>query len=493
MSLQRLPILSLCLFLFASHGVAQDAIEGGAPILWEPYSAKAVDGSELHGRLGRIRVPENRGVEDGPMIEIAFVVYPSTNPDPGPPIFYLAGGPGGSGVVHCVGPATDPRIGLLQHGDVIGVDQRGTGLSRPNLSEAPEFLYELPLDRAVSRGDVIAAVTEASERCMAHWKQQGVDVSAYNTIESADDIDAVRRALGVEKIVTYGESYGSHLSLAILRRHAERVSRAVMLKVEGPDQTWKLPSNVHRQLVKLHEMVAADPGLRQHIPDFVGLLRQVLEQLESEPVTVPMKQWGPNASITIGRYDLELLIALGLASSNNLSGMPAAVYYMSKGQWAPMAGSFARFRRGDIGSAMAVMMDCASGASPARRARITKEARDPANLLGDVLNFPFYPETCAACDDPDLGEVFRGPLKCDVPVLFASGDLDARTPPSNVEEIRGGFTNHVHLVVEGTGHDSRELMSEKYPALVHAFLRGEKIESQTITLPPIRLQPVRGD
>lgn len=492
MRVRQLMMIALIMPLCVK-GVSAQVSDTASEIRWEPTTGQAVDGSTIEGRLGRIRVPENRGLEEGPLIEIAFVVFPSTNPEPGPPIVYLAGGPGGSGVRYCMGPATDPRINLLRHGDVIGIDQRGTGLSRPNLSEAPEFTYELPLDRAVDRNDLIAAFQGAAERCIAHWTEQGVDLAAYNSIESADDVDAVRRALGLEKIITYGESYGSHLSLAYLRRHADHVERAVMLKVEGPDQTWKLPSNVHRRLVQLHEMVAADAALSEHIPDFLGLVSQVLAQLKKEPVTVPLPQWGPDASITIGPYDLQLLLASGLASSRNLAGMPAAVYYMSKGHWAQMGGMLARYRRGDVGSAMTLMMDCSSGASTARLARIAREMKDTTYLLSDALSAPFYPETCDACGNPDLGDEFRGALECDAPVLFASGDLDARTPPSNVDEIRAGFSNYAHLLIEGTGHDSRELMSETYQELVHAFLRGEKVESQTITLPPIPLQPVRSN
>jgi pimeloyl-ACP methyl ester carboxylesterase len=140
---------------------------------------------------------------------------------------------------------------------------------------------------------------------------------------------------------------------------------------------------------------------------------------------------------------------------------------------------------------MGLAMDCASGASPERRAQIERERADPANLLGDSMDAPFYASTCAPCPG-DLGAAFRGPLKCSVPVLFVSGELDARTPPENVEAIRAGFAHHAHVVVTNTGHDSRELESAEYVALLQRFLSSEPVEDRTIELPPVELRPLRG-
>ena len=47
---------------------------------------------------GRFHVPLNRTDGFGDSLQLAFVRLPATTPDPGPPIVYLAGGPGGSGI-----------------------------------------------------------------------------------------------------------------------------------------------------------------------------------------------------------------------------------------------------------------------------------------------------------------------------------------------------------------------------------------------------------
>ncbi len=460
-------------------------------VRWEDHVGRGRDGRELSGRIGRIRVPENRSKPDGKTIELAFVVYPSSNPNPGPPIFYLAGGPGGPGIGTCETWASGPDFRLLDHADVVALDQRGTGLSRPNLSEMPDFGYRLPLDRVVTRDDVIAAEKRATARMVEHFRRLGVDLDAYNSEESADDVDAVREALGFDKIVVYGSSYGSHLGLAYLRRHPEHVARAVLSRVEGPNHTWKLPSQIQAQMVELHERIAADPALSEAMPDFLGTVRGLLARLEKEPVTVTLDEGGGDPiEVVCGPYDLQRGLTMLLANREGLAQAPMAIHPYTKGDWTTLAKVALRARQGRPFSAMAVMMDCASGATAKRRARIEQERNDPANLLGDAMD-GYYIEVCEACGDPDLGDDFRGPLRCEAPVLFISGELDARTPPSNVDEIRRGFLNSTHLLVEDCGHLSFEFRNPDFCRILGRFLEGEEIEDGRIAMPPIRFHPIR--
>lgn len=478
-------------FLLASlcpTAVAQGGTRASAEppaIRWEEHVGRARDGSPLPGRIGRILVPERRSDPDGARIEIAFVHYASSSPEPAPPLFFLAGGPGAPGIGTCEFFATAPEVRFLDHCDVIGVDQRGTGRSLPDLSQGPDFRYRLPLDQPLTRAAVIAADRDAIGATAAYWEAQGVDLAAYNTDESADDLEDVRRALGLEQIQLYGASYGSHLGLAYLRRHPEHVARAVLSKVEGPDSTWKLPGQLQRQLEKLQALIAADPAASSVLPDFLGTLRGLLERLAEEPVDVMLQAPGSEPlTVRCGPYDLQRAIGLLLANRDGLAQAVVAVSAMAQGDWTGLGRAALRARQGGDVSAMTVMMDCSSGASAERRERLRRELEDPRNLLGDAID-GFYLEVCAACGDPDLGEGFRRPFRCDVPVLFVSGDLDARTPPENVAEIRAGFSRAVEVLVENVGHPARELRSQVFCRLLAAWLRGEAVESTTLALPPI--------
>lgn len=478
----RSVLTLLAALLVAPVTLADDPPE----VRWEPYETMGVDGKPLVGELGRITVPENRAAGTDATIEIAFVRFATENPDPGPPIVFLAGGPGGSGITGCVGPATGRRARLLDHCDVIGVDQRGTGLSVPNLFEGPDTSYVLPFDEPLSKRAVIEADRDAIEECVAYWRGEGVDLEAYNTEESADDIDDVRRALGLETIQPFGSSYGSHLGLAYLRRHGEHVARAVLSKVEGPDHTWKLPSQIQAQVDRVHDLVTAHPRAGEALPDLRSTLRDLIAQLDEEPVTVRVTdESGDTHDVVCGGYDLQRVVGSFLADRVRVENLPMFLVTTAQGDHQFFGELAYQNRFAPSVSAMTLMMDCSSGGTSDRMRRIAREARRAENLLGDSFD-GYYSAICRACGDPDLGDAFRGPIDCDAPVLFVSGTLDARTPPSNVEELIDGFPNAVHVVVDGVGHPARELLLPEYCALLLDFVSGGDVESTELSLPPMR-------
>ncbi len=468
--------LTACL-LACTVAAAQPAID------WQPWQGTAQDGSPIAGQLGRFRVPENRTRPDGRTIELAFVRFRTSNPNPGPPIFFLAGGPGGSGVELAAITATHPQIRLLEHADVIGLDQRGTGRSVPSLMQTPGAALALPLDKPVSRETYLAAARAAAERCAAYWRDRGVDLAAFNTSESAADLDDLRRALGLDQIVLYGASYGTHLGLAYLRDYPRHVARGVLIGIEGPDDTWKLPSTTQAHLQALHDRLAATPEWNQRIPDLLALVRELLETLESGTIAVTLPpEDGRDGRIVLGPEDLRRELARMLGDSRDIARIPAALLRFASGDWESLAVATLAVRRGEL-TALTLLMDCASGGTSARRARIERERRDSANLLGDALLTPYYPDLCAACPQADVGDANRRPFACDVPLLLVSGTLDVRTPPENIAPLRPHLSRAVEVLIENAAHDSRELMSPDYRALLQSFLRGESVAPCTIQLP----------
>jgi len=140
-------------------------------------------------------------------------------------------------------------------------------------------------------------------------------------------------------------------------------------------------------------------------------------------------------------------------------------------------------------SAMAIMMDGASGASQARLERIRREAE--TSPFGKVMNFPF-PELGKAWGAPDLGAGFRAPVQSDRPVLIISGTMDARTPVKNGQEIARGLRNSQHIVVTGAGHASSYLIStpEMVDEMVR-FLRGEDLSRLSMSGPKLEFDEIR--
>jgi pimeloyl-ACP methyl ester carboxylesterase len=473
------------LLLAASATLAQHA----GQLKIEPYTFEAANNEKVEAELGRLYVPENRRNPNSKLIELAFVRFKSTSPNPGPPIVYLAGGPGGSGIGTARGTRFPLFLAMREIADVIALDQRGVGMSKPNLN-CRERLQIAP-DTAHQREAVLEAFRKQARACAESFRAQGVDLNGYNTNENADDLEDLRKALGAPKISLWAISYGTHLATAALKRHEKNIHRVILAGVEGPAHTVKLPSNIQAHLAHIDRLVKADANLSKAIPDLLGLMKTVLDRVEREPVIVEVNDatTQQKVKVTINKFVLQFLTANLFGSGENI--LPRIYYVMSKGDFSSTGQAWLRtIRSGRGASAMAAMMDCFSGISPARRQQIAREAK--TTLLGDRMDFPSL-EVCDAWGNPDLGEAFRQPVKSGVPALFISGTFDVRTPVSNAEEVRRGFRKSEHLIIEGAVHsDPLFLSSPKIKDVMLEFMNGQPLSTTKITLPPLRFAALPG-
>ncbi len=236
-------------------------------------------------------------------------------------------------------------------------------------------------------------------------------------------------------------------------------------------------------------MLKADPEIGKDIPDFLGLMKSVFDRLDSQPESVEVvdPRTKQKVRIIVNKFVLQYIVANNIGTTVT-ARFPALFYRASKGDFTNPAQVWLNESRRGIGSAMSYMMDCASGQTATRRERIEREAK--GTLLEDVFNLPL-PEVCQEWKAPDLGDAFRAPLRSDVPVLFISGTLDARTPVSNAEEYRAGFANSTHLIIEGAVHsDPLFLSSPKIKDGMMEFLRGQPVTVTKISAAPMKFAPL---
>lgn len=417
--------------------------------------------------LSKLAVPEDRAKPDGPKIELAYGVLRSTAAKPGPPIVYLDGGPGGSGIgLYRVEEYKRTFDALRAVGDVILLGQRGTGFSTPRLSCRDANAPPVPTDIFVSAARMAEVLSPGTIRCAEELRQKGIDLAAYNTNASADDLEDLRKALGAPKITLFGFSYGTHLALAAVRRHPESIDRLILAGTEGPDHTQKLPHTYDFQLVRLAQLEGQ--------ADLVTFTHDVLARLDKAPIEVDAK----GTKLLIGREGFQYLLRQDLGDTNDTANVIRMIRDTARGDYA-MLGAFAARRYGEFGggrSLMGMAMDCASGVSPERMARINRE--NPNSLLGVMTNYPF-PMVCDALKLPALPDSYRAPIVSALPALFISGSLDSNTPPYQAEEVRWGFPNSVHVIVENAGHEST-LTLEETRVLMIDFLLGKDVSGRRI-------------
>jgi pimeloyl-ACP methyl ester carboxylesterase len=457
--------------------------------IWFEAFKGEVGGQMFDGEFGHLIVRENRRNPKSNLIELVFVRLKSTAAKPGFPVVYLDGGPGGS----AIGLARVPEYfqafqELREVGDVILLDQRGVGRSKPNLTRA--FAESLPTDVFADREVALRAFKERAKSAADYFRAQGVDILAYNTIESANDVEDLRKALGAEKINLVGFSYGTHLGLATIRYHGKNLNRVVLIGTEGPDHTDKLPSTSDESIKRLARIVAADAEIGSKMPDLVGTLRRVLDRLEKEPVTVTItdQRTKKPVNVRVGKSGLQFLMMRDLGDASDLPIFPAWFYTMDKGDYSILK-RFAEKRYNQFGGGLSVMtlvMDISSGTSGQRQAQIKKEA--PTALLGDIVNFPIS-EMGDVFGNPDLGDEFRAPIKTNVPTLFFSGTLDNNTQPFQADEVRRTFKTSTHIVIENAGHESMLTDPQVQKTMVD-YLRGRDVSKVKINLPALKFAPL---
>ena len=479
------PLLLLCSLLFIHYATAQ-TVKG--PLTLEEKTFKSASGKEITGQVGSLKVPENRNNPDAEDIAIHFVRLKSTNPNPQAPMIYLEGGPGSS----CTWQANDPGslegwLSFLELGDLILLDQRGTG------EGSKRVLYiwkkEVPKDIMVDPNISNQHFKAVGQEALADFQKRNVDLNGYTTLQNANDIDDLRKVLGYEKISLLGFSYGTHLGQAYIKYYEDYVENAVLVGVEGPNHTFKLPSTMDMQFQKIALLAKQDPNVNKDVPDLMALYQKVAQKLDANPAEVEVRSPLNNApmKVKVGSFGLNLMMRFDIGDASDMPVFPRLLYSINKGDYSLLQWFVQKRIRGWYGiQGMAATMDAASGISPSRMERI-KEDKEKS-LFKHVVN----PRLDLEWPSPDLGEKFRAPLVTDTRTLFMSGTLDFNTPPYQAEEVRWGYSNSSHIIVDYAGHEQILAHPQAMPTIIR-FLKGENVDDVALFYPKLTFIPVKGE
>lgn len=486
-SLHRRALLAGAGLVLPTLAFAQAVAPTQAPLLTTspsqagPFRFKNLRGVETDAERGFFEVPEDRRDRGSRKIRLSYVRFASTAARPGPPIVYLAGGPGGLATRAAGGPRFPLFLALREVADVIAFDQRGTGLSnaipeRPWTGPSPVF----------TQAGLTSHFRAEFQRAWIAWTRAGVAMTGYNTEQNADDIDDLRRHLGAEKVDLWGISYGTHLALSMLKRHGDRVNRVALASLEGQDQTVKRPAAIDALLRQVDALLADDPAARAAVPDLPALMRRVHTKLEARPALTTVTLRGAPGEIRMGGFGVQMLAGGLIANPDTLAMLPSLYLGLDAGRTDMLAPFL-----GDVADLLSITgmpeaTDLASGISPGRLAVVRREAK--AAVLGEALNFPM-PQLLGVVPGVDLGEGFRTSIRIDHPALLVAGSLDGRTPLAEQDEVAAQFQRKSRVIVENAGHNVFEAHPDVQALLVR-FFRGEAVADTRLSLPPPKFKIV---
>jgi pimeloyl-ACP methyl ester carboxylesterase len=460
--------------LFASPAEPQSP----PSITWEPFSFEAPVVGQMTGERGWLEVPVRHSDPGGARIRLPVVRLKTTNPNPGPPVVFLAGGPGNAGTRLLTGSLAPNAARIRAFADVIAFDQRGTGASEPSLAVAGRF--DLPSSISVDAPAARERLPALGTLIRTTVESRGIDLSAYNTVESADDVELLRRVLGVERVMLWGHSYGTHLALAVMKRHGEHVTRALLGGVNGLDDRWRDPADSDAWLTRVATAIqtAAPPGRGV---DFIDQVKRVFARLDEQPIRVPIA----DGEVLIGRSEIQLLLTIRSGDLDFIQSLPRLFDSLEKRTQLEAVATAVQqtIRQRPIGTAMTYSMHVASGVSAERLARINVQARTA--LLGNAINWGIGDATFVkALGVVDLGDTFRAPFRSSVPVLIMSGTLDGRAGDNDARRVGAQFDQVTYVTIDGASHDFWFLRPPpRLPEVTDAFLRGEAVRDERVAWP----------
>jgi pimeloyl-ACP methyl ester carboxylesterase len=384
-------------------------------------------------RFGWLVVPEDREAGSGRELRLPFVILKCQGPAPRPdPVLFMSGGPGGGSVSGFRGRLRHP---ILEKRDLILLDQRGTGHSRPSLA-APEIDAVL---RESIGGNLNNAVDSqryraALEACLSRFQREGVNLKAYTTTNSAADVADLRRLLGLREWNLYGISYSTKLMLTVLRDHPEGI-RSIILDSPLPLQAnWDVEAagNVLSRLDALFQSVSrAHPGLKART-------LELIKRADRAPLTVSVPDPYTNSPAVIRLTGFGVMDALyaGLEDTALIPRIPGLLERACSGDvqhgLAPLVAAMIQVPSYAWGMRFAVWMnEEVPFEDLVRTSRVTKGW--PASLAKwRPANMP--PEVLALWPKGKPDPIENVAVTSDVPVLIASGELDPDTPPDYAKE-----------------------------------------------------------
>jgi pimeloyl-ACP methyl ester carboxylesterase len=442
---------------------------------------------DLAWLCGSLPVPLDRARPAGRKLELAFAVLPRSNTasTATDALFASDGGPGVSNTFHkgdlqwLAGDLTDDR-------DLVVVDHRGSGQS--GAIDCPR-LQAIIGDFFIPSERIIRAIGKCG-------RQLGRDADRYGSGDIAQDLDAVRSALGYDQISMYGLSYAGTFLSAYATRFPEHLRSVVIdagTAAVDPRHTWTwgqpippaMARGVALDCARAPACAAAQPRARTALARLASAVRR-------QPIRgiVDVYGLGPQR-VVVDERNLIFIAADWL----NDGELAAAAQALDRGDTRPLlrlGGDHLMFpfepddptidSAGDNVAAFCNDNDFVwerTDPVPVRRAKYQRargrHARAHTFAPFSAVGWTeyFLARYCELWPAPGrfTPAVARGATVTDVPTLIISGDRDQQVPTGITRELLRIFPEASFRTIAGAAHPAAG-WSECGAEMYHEFVRS---------------------
>lgn len=372
----------------------------------------------------------------------------ATNEKPDP-ILYIHGGPGIATVDAMLPYVREAKslVEMRKDRDILMFDQRGTGRSEEKLCPDLGGKLKAMSDEGLSPEQEDGRGRELFVECRRALEQAGISTANYSTAITVADIEAVRKAFGIERWNLLSVSYGSLVALHAMRTNPQSI-RSVILNSPYPPNSvsWAEQASIAAgSYDAIDRACAAQDQCRKRFGSLVPKLEATLARLEEQPLVDGKRR------IT-GRLFAQALWPLAVQSST-VRFVPLAIDRAHAGDAEVIKGVVRTFASGDTFGGVSPALMMAIGCHESGR---TRDWYDRAKALypGMVSAAPSdsLDRLCTAFRPGFANAAFFAPVASSIPTLLYAGTLDAATPVVDAYQAMRFLPRATLVEVEGASH-----------------------------------------
>lgn len=420
-------------------------------------------------------------------IDVVFGVLPASGERYGMFVQAFPGGPGGEGISSAYWNYFDDQV--LERYDIVYYDQRGLGLSNPlecPVAYEKDFIsYLTGFDTAGKEGYDTPAEQEALvndsrayvEECVAEIGIDPAKLAFYGTDQVAEDIESFREAIGDEKFMLYGVSYGTAVGQTYAAAYPERLSGLILdgtidMTLTGEEGSLAQEKAFDEVLLAVlnacnaDELCKADMGGK----DAVAVYDALAAKVSADPIAYefPLTS-GEKAKGTFTFNQLEYTTAYQMYSLSGRMIYLKALAEANKGNLVPILRlmydnatvdpeTFEYLGDSTFSDTMFLSVLCTDDSffSGTQEERIDQsiEAGQASNGTVPRLDGSVYTGvSCAFWPSSPTDVINREPLTLEgVPTFVLNAKLDPATPFEQGETVFNNLADGYHLYAEGGVH-----------------------------------------
>jgi pimeloyl-ACP methyl ester carboxylesterase len=417
---------------------------------------------------GYVTVEENHAAPNGRTVRLPVVVIKaSSGKSKADPIVFLTGGPG-----QAIGADKDGIKNWwafakfwpwMKERDLILFEQRGNGMSEPNLNcqESDDRGMEM-LRSLEDKARVREIYSQAIAECRTRLTGMGIDLNLYGTRETVKDLTDLRRVLGIKQWNLHGVSYGTRLALSAMRDAPEGI-RSVILDSPYPPEVRAYETQaagVEEAFRKLFKACDRNDYCRSRYPNLEHAIFEQIDWLNIRPlpVTVSDPRNGQPFTLDVTGRALVEITRWALAFSDARYALPAYLDAVSSVDGAILEPAVAGMVDGYLGLGSDDMsegkyyaVECIEEVPFNDEERVRELQLKHHRFAGFGYQFDDL-RACAAWPKAEPDQSLKAPIKSNIPTLVLSGELDPITPVEYGEITASRLSNAYLVVVPSRGH-----------------------------------------